>query len=90
MNTKPSTPGLTSDGNGGILPIVPTNPPIYPARTLVQRLIASGLSPVSISDALGARVSPRTVYRWAKGDSAPQRASDRVALERLAQTLVLP
>lgn len=69
-----------------------TSPPSYSARarTLVQRLIASGLSPVSISDALEARVSSRTVYRWAKGDSAPQRASDLVALERLAQTLALP
>ena len=56
----------------------------------MQRLIASGLSPVSISDALEARVSSRTVYRWARGDSAPQRRTDLVALERLAQTLALP
>lgn len=58
--------------------------PLARARELVQGLIASGLSPASISEALGGRVSARTVYRWASGDSAPQRRTDLVALERLA------
>lgn len=56
------------------------------ARALVQGLIASGLTPVSISEAMGGRVTPRTVHRWARGDSAPQRRTDLVALESLAAT----
>lgn len=54
------------------------------AQTLVNQLLARGLSHVRIADALGGRISPRTIYRWAKGEHAPQRASDLVALERLA------
>jgi hypothetical protein len=56
------------------------------ARALVQDLIASGLTPASISQALGGRVTSRTVHRWARGDSAPQRRTDLVALESLAAT----
>jgi hypothetical protein len=54
------------------------------AQSLVNGLLARGLTHVRIAEALGGRISPRTVYRWAKGEHAPQRASDLVALERLA------
>lgn len=57
------------------------------ARTLVQTLLASGHSHMAIAEALGGRISSRTVYRWAKGESAPQRRSDLVALEHLAKSV---
>jgi transcriptional regulator with XRE-family HTH domain len=57
------------------------------ARTLVQTLLASGLTHAAIAEALGGRISSRTVYRWAKGESAPQRRSDLIALEHLAKSL---
>jgi len=54
------------------------------AQTLVQGLLAGGHTHASIAEALGGRVTARTVYRWAKGEHAPQKHSDLVALERLA------
>ena len=54
------------------------------ARTLVLRLQSVGHSPAQIAEKLGDRVSARTIYRWAKGEHAPQRRSDLVALEQLA------
>lgn len=54
------------------------------AQTLVQALLTNGHTHASIADALGGRVTARTVYRWAKGEHAPQKQSDLVALERLA------
>jgi len=57
------------------------------ARELVQTLLAAGYTHASIAVALGDRVSSRTVYRWAKGENAPQRRADLVALEHLAETL---
>tara|TARA_R100001163_G_C5055810_1_gene192245 strand:+ start:613 stop:825 length:213 start_codon:yes stop_codon:yes gene_type:complete len=54
------------------------------AQKLVTQLQAAGLSPQDISARLDNRVSSRTVYRWAKGEHAPQNRSDLVALERLA------
>lgn len=55
------------------------------AQTLVQALLGRGHTHSSIADALGGRVTARTVYRWAKGEHAPQKQSDLVALERLAE-----
>ena len=55
------------------------------AQELVRKLLAAGHSHTSISEALGGRVSSRTVYRWAKGENAPQRRVDLVALEQLVQ-----
>jgi len=41
------------------------------------------MSAEEISEALGRRVSKRTVYRWAKGESQPQQVSDFDELQRL-------
>lgn len=57
------------------------------AQQMVQRLLEAGYSHAKIADALGGRVSARTVYRWAKGEHAPQRPRDLVALEELAHTV---
>jgi intein-encoded DNA endonuclease-like protein len=43
------------------------------------------MSHIAIAKALGGRISPRTVYRWAKGEHAPQRKADLVALQKLAE-----
>jgi hypothetical protein len=54
------------------------------ARSLVIRLLSEAkLTPTEISEALGGRVSSRTVYRWAKGESSPQNTSDYEALDAL-------
>jgi hypothetical protein len=57
------------------------------ARTLVLQLQSAGHTPNDIAEKLNNRVSSRTIYRWAKGEHAPQQRSDLVALERLAQSL---
>lgn len=58
------------------------------ARSLVIRLLSEArLSPIEISEALGGRVSSRTVYRWANGESSPQNASDFEALKALVADL---
>jgi hypothetical protein len=53
------------------------------AQALVQTLLSNGHTHASIADALGGRVTARTVYRWAKGEHAPQKQGDLVALEKL-------
>lgn len=57
------------------------------ARKLVLTLQAAGHSPSDIADQLNGRVSSRTIYRWAKGEHAPQQRSDLIALEELAKGL---
>lgn len=57
------------------------------AQQMVQRLLDAGYTPAKVAEALGGRVSPRTVYRWAKGEHVPQRHGDLVALEELAKTI---
>lgn len=57
------------------------------ARTLVLKLQAAGHSPSEIAEKLNGRVSSRTIYRWAKGEHAPQQRSDLIALEQLAETM---
>jgi len=57
------------------------------ARMMVQRLLDAGYTPAKIAEALGGRVSARTVYRWAKGEHVPQRGVDLVALEELAKSV---
>jgi len=54
---------------------------------LVLKLQAAGHSPSDIADKLNGRVSSRTIYRWAKGEHAPQQRSDLIALEELAKGL---
>lgn len=58
------------------------------AQELVKRLLDAGYTHTTIAEALGGRVSARSVYRWAKGEHAPQRQSDLVALERLLHEVV--
>jgi hypothetical protein len=42
-----------------------------------------GMKAQEISDAMDGRVSTRTIYRWAKGESLPQNNSDLDVLKRL-------
>lgn len=67
-----------------------TTPPVErleEARQLTQRCILAGLTPKSIAHRLNTEynvgVSWRTIYRWAKGEHAPQRESDIAALRKL-------
>ena len=57
------------------------------AQALVVVLLSRGHTHASIADALGGRVTPRTVYRWAKGEAKPQRPSDEAALATLEALL---
>ena len=54
------------------------------AKEMVEHLMDTvKMSAAQVSEALGKRVSRRTVYRWAKGESTPQQSSDLEELERL-------
>jgi hypothetical protein len=54
------------------------------AKMMVSRLMDDArMSATEISEALGQRVSRRTIYRWAKGESVPQQTSDLVELGKL-------
>lgn len=55
---------------------VQIEPPAEEARRLVQSLMDQGMTANDIAEKLDQRVSSRTVYRWAKGESAPQQTSD--------------
>ncbi len=56
------------------------------ARTMVAGLMEqANMSASEISEALGQRVSRRTIYRWAKGESEPQQTSDLTELSKLYQ-----
>lgn len=56
------------------------------AKDLVQRLVKEAeMTPAEISEALGGRVSERTIYRWGNGDSSPQNTTDFSALEELTK-----
>lgn len=59
-------------------------------RELVVALLAKGMTHASIAEALGGRVTARTIYRWAKGETSPQRRSDLIALEQLSRSLQTP
>jgi IS30 family transposase len=55
-------------------------------RELVLKLVEAGFSPQTISDAMEKRVSSRTIYRWARGESAPQNEMDlKVLLDLVAE-----
>jgi transcriptional regulator with XRE-family HTH domain len=56
------------------------------ARILTQALKAGGWTAADIARHFGGSVSLRTVYRWLKGDSGPQRSEDLQTLEELART----
>lgn len=55
------------------------------AQALVLELLGKGWTHQRIAEEMGDRVSARTIYRWAKGEHAPQQASDLVALQKLAE-----
>ena len=56
------------------------------AMEMVRRLMEDAtMSATDISLALGQRVSKRTIYRWAKGESEPQQSSDLDELNKLFQ-----
>ena len=57
------------------------------ARRLVLQLQDAEHTPSDIAHKLGDRVSARTIYRWAKGEHAPQQRSDLIALEALAESV---
>ncbi len=46
------------------------------------------MSPQAISEAMEGRVSSRTIYRWAKGESLPQNNTDLNALRAIYTTRV--
>lgn len=54
------------------------------AQQLVKQLMERGLSPHQIAEEMDNRVSWRSIYRWAKGEHAPQQPADMAALERVA------
>lgn len=54
------------------------------AQDLVKALLDDAkMTPQEVSEALEGRVSSRTIYRWAKGESVPQNATDHEALQSL-------
>lgn len=54
------------------------------AKTMVIHLMEIvGMSASEISEAMAHRVSRRTIYRWAKGESIPQQNSDLAALAQI-------
>lgn len=65
-------------------PQAPAEDPTQEARRLVQALMDKGLSAYDIAEKLDQRVSSRTVYRWAKGESTPQQSSDLDRLRSIA------
>jgi hypothetical protein len=62
-----------------------TTDPLARAQSIVASLLAKGWTHQKIADEMGARVSARTIYRWAKGEHAPQNQNDLVALQRVAE-----
>ena len=54
------------------------------AKALLDQLKQAGMTPAEIAEALEGRVSRRTIYRWTKGDTIPQRGADVDALRELA------
>ncbi len=65
-------------------PLPTTEDTAQEARRLVVLLMDKGLSANDIAEKLDQRVSSRTVYRWAKGESSPQQSSDLERLRDLA------
>ena len=58
------------------------------AQNVVLLLSEKGYTMGQISDLIERRVHPRTLYRWAKGEHAPQKSVNLVALEQVADRLV--
>jgi transposase-like protein len=57
-------------------------------QTLIDRMVREkGYNYTRIADEMGG-VSARSIYRWARGEHIPQRPSDVVALETLAERVL--
>lgn len=55
-------------------------------REMVLSLIdVAKMTPIEIAEAMDGRVSPRTIYRWSKGETCPQNERDFKALMTLYQ-----
>ncbi len=64
--------------------IVARHVPEHRVDAEIQMLMQKAdMTPQEIADALEQRVSPRTIYRWATGESGPQQKHDVIALEQL-------
>ena len=50
---------------------------------MVLDLIEAKMTPIDIASAMDGRVSPRTIYRWAKSESYPQNENDLNVLVKL-------
>ena len=53
-----------------------------------MQLMDRGYSAQTISDLMSQRVSWRTIYRWARGESKPHQPSDLSELRRVAEVLM--
>jgi predicted DNA-binding transcriptional regulator YafY len=63
---------------------IPTPTPSK-AQEIVRRLMSEkGLTAHQIASEMEDRVSWRTIYRWAKGEHAPQQPADMTALQKVA------
>lgn len=60
------------------------------ARRLVNTLLERGMTPQDIAEAMNHRVSGRTIYRWAKGESGPQQTSGVVLLQKIVDKTPVP
>jgi hypothetical protein len=58
--------------------------PVEDAKGIVRQLMDQGMTPQEISDGVEGRVSMRTIYRWARGESVPQNQTNFQALINLA------
>lgn len=56
------------------------------AQQYVERLLDEGLTHDQISEALEGRVSARTIYRWASGETVPQNTRTFEALRALVES----
>lgn len=53
----------------------------------LEFLLEKGFSYQQIQELLEDRVNARTLYRWVKGNSVPQRKSDVIALDKLVEKI---
>jgi len=61
------------------------NEKIERVQNALKLLNSLGLDYTQISVLLDGRFSSRTLYRWSKGETLPQRSHDVVAIEELAK-----
>ena len=59
--------------------------PLPSAQDLVKELLDKGMKVEAIVEELEGRVSRRTIYRWARGESEPGNRRDHSELHALAR-----